>query len=69
MKCIFTRQNLQIFVLNMSIFYPLVVVGRGGETQLQMDEKLNWITKQLKGSLTDRVPTSGYTYTQNAPRE
>ena len=29
---------------NMSNFYPLKVVGRGSETQLKVDEKINKIT-------------------------
>ena len=45
MKCVSKHQDLQLFVLklkkNMRIFYPLEVVGRGSETQLQVGEKLN----------------------------
>ena len=34
----------------MSNFHPFGVVGRGNETQLQVRENLNYLTKRLKGS-------------------
>ena len=33
----------------MGIFHPLVVVGSGSETQLQMDENLNYLISRFKG--------------------
>ena len=36
----------------MSNFHPCEVVGRVSETQLQVGEKLNWITYRVKGKLT-----------------
>ena len=32
--------------------YPFEVVGRGGETQLQMGENVNKITKRFEGQLS-----------------
>ena len=48
------QQDLQIFVhirklTNLSNFQPLEVVGRGSETQLQVDENLNKLTQQANG--------------------
>ena len=44
-KCVFKHQDLQKIDLsnltNMSNFLPFEVVGRGGETQLQVGENLN----------------------------
>ena len=41
-KCVSEHQDLQIlYYTNMSDFQPLEVVGRGSETQLQVDGKLN----------------------------
>ena len=36
---------------NMSNFHPLEVVGRGSETQLQVDENLNFMMQRFKGWL------------------
>ena len=47
MKIKFRRHDFPIFRLKlnkMSHFYPLEVVGRGSETQLQVGENLNTIT-------------------------
>ena len=41
---LFKHQDLQMFAIkltNTSNFYPLEVVGRGSETQLQVGENLN----------------------------
>ena len=41
------HEDLQMFVLNLhkyEYFYPLEVVGRGSETQLQVGKNLNKIT-------------------------
>ena len=36
MKSMFKHQDLQMFILKLMFFYPLVVVGRGRETQLRV---------------------------------
>ena len=33
---------------DISDFYPLAVVGRGSETQLQMDKNLNYLISHIK---------------------
>ena len=38
MICIFKHKDLICFVKNRFVFYPLEVVGHGGETQLQVGE-------------------------------
>ena len=43
MKCVFKYQDLQIFGHKLSNFDPLDVVGRGSETQRQVDENFNKI--------------------------
>ena len=49
----FKHQDLQMISLklktNPSIFYPLEVVGRGSETQLQMGKNLNYLLYRFKG--------------------
>ena len=37
------------FYSNISYFYPLEVVCRGSETQLQVGKKLNYLTKRFSG--------------------
>ena len=47
MECVLKHQDLQFFRsqinTNMSIFHPSDAVGRGSETQLQVDENLKYL--------------------------
>ena len=47
----FKYNNLQMFGLKLnrdvSYFHPLVVVGRGSETQLEVDENSNYLTQRF----------------------
>ena len=43
---IFANMWSQIKKNNMSNFYPLEVVGRGSETQLQVGQNLNYLMAQ-----------------------
>ena len=50
-KCVFERQDLQMFGLkldNMGNFHSLEDAGRGSETQLQVGEKINDLLSRLK---------------------
>ena len=52
MTCVLKHQDLQMFSLKLntlSNFHPLDVVGRGSETQLQVDENLNYLIQRSKG--------------------
>ena len=44
--------NIKIYMSNMSIFHPLV--GRGSETQLQVDEKLYLIMSYFRKCLPNK---------------
>ena len=50
-KCVLQHQDLQMFGLNLNkyeFFYPLKVVNRGSETQLQVGKNLNNLTLRDK---------------------